>query len=135
MIDFPGSPAIGEAFTAGSATWKWDGIKWMPAWSASPGLSVNDRAIFVSGSRTIAASEAGNVYVSGLTAAASIVLPPSPLPGDRVFVKDTDGSAGAHPITVIGAGGATIDDQPSFQLNQAYAQARFSWCGAEWSVG
>ena len=28
MIDFPASPTVGQIFTAGGATWTWDGSKW-----------------------------------------------------------------------------------------------------------
>lgn len=133
MIDFPNSPAVGDVFSAGAASWRWDGVKWMPAWSTPP--IVSDRAIVVHGSHVIAAGEAGNVYVSGLTAPATIVLPPTPAAGDRVFVKDTDGGAASNTITVISANSTTIDDHPNFLLDYAYAQARFSWSGTEWSVG
>jgi hypothetical protein len=27
-IDFPNSPSLNDLFTAGSRTWKWDGISW-----------------------------------------------------------------------------------------------------------
>ena len=30
MIDFPSSPSTGQIFTSGSASWKWDGTKWVP---------------------------------------------------------------------------------------------------------
>jgi hypothetical protein len=29
MIDFPASPAIGDTYTSGGSTWKWDGTKWI----------------------------------------------------------------------------------------------------------
>lgn len=98
-------------------------------------LQSQSKSISINGSHDITAGEAGNVYVSRLTGATTITLPPSPVLGNQVFIKDTDGSAINYVITVVGASGAKIDGNNNFRLDYAYAQARFSWSGTQWSVG
>jgi hypothetical protein len=45
MIDFPANPTIGQIFSAGGATWKWDGTKWVYGGSSGSGgasITVSD---------------------------------------------------------------------------------------------
>lgn len=93
-------------------------------------------SIQVTSSHVLAAGEAGNVFVSGLTGAATITLPPLPLVlGHQVMVKNSDGSAATYPITVQGAAGAMIDDMANYVIGYGFASARFTWSGSRWSLG
>jgi hypothetical protein len=51
-----------------------------------------------------------------------------------VTVKDQYGNAHTNNITVSGLGGALIDGQASFVMNQNFGAYTFAWNGASWSV-
>ena len=38
MIDFPASPNVGDTFTSGGLSWKWDGAKWAATGGAGTDL-------------------------------------------------------------------------------------------------
>ena len=36
-IDFPNTPTVGQTFTVGATTWKWDGTTWKSLGTVIPG--------------------------------------------------------------------------------------------------
>lgn len=71
-IDFPNSPTTGQQFTAGGATWTWDGSKWAPAASVGTGYLPLTGGIVTGnlGAQTFSAAD-------GKSAPVSIADPPS----------------------------------------------------------
>lgn len=66
-------------------------------------------------------------------AATAVTLPPSPLTGHLVFVKDGKGDAATNPITVTPSSG-TIDGAASYVIRDNYAGVLFEYDGTEWGV-
>jgi hypothetical protein len=132
-LDFPDNPTVGQTY----GQWQWSGSQWttetVPA-GVPPG-GVAYRNVSVTGSYTVPAGEGGNIFVSGLTAPATITLPTPSEPGQWFFVKDTDGAAATQAITVTGSGGKQIDDMTSYVIGYGYGAVRLEWSGVRWSVG
>lgn len=66
-------------------------------------------------------------------AATTVTLPPSPLTGQAVVVKDGKGDAATNPITVAGAAG-NIDGAASHVIRDNYGFAVFVYNGTEWGA-
>ena len=78
------------------------------------------------------AGTAGYVYVSNVTLMPmSVTLPPSPVLGQTLTIKDIAGNCGTYPITVIG-GSAMIEDQPTLVMNYNYNWVQITFTGAQW---
>jgi hypothetical protein len=105
-----------------------------PVGPAGP-AGMADPSIIVSATYALPTGTTGNVFVEGLGAAALITLPPTPTTGDRIFIKDSDGSAATYPITIQGAGAAPIDGATTYVIAYRYGAARFIWSGTRWSLG
>ena len=96
--------------------------------------------VFSSGVVSTAAGDYVMTNEAGLTlnkasgAATAVTLPPSPVLGQCVFVKDGKGDAATNNITVSGAAAATIDGQASHVINANYACAVYQFNGTEWGL-
>jgi hypothetical protein len=71
--------------------------------------------------------------VNKTTGSPTTVTLPNPTLNWRFEVKDGKGDAVANPITVTPSAG-TIDDQPSYVINEPYASAVFTGDGSQWRV-
>ena len=75
-----------------------------------------------------------NIYYNAITSATTgVVLPPSPITGQRHIIKDIDGVAGASPITVDGNGN-TIDSLSTLVLNSNFEAATLIFGPTEWNI-
>lgn len=81
---------------------------------------------------TLPGGASGNIYVSNVTLAPmSVTLPPSPVVGQNLTIKDISGTAALYPITVVGAS-ANIEGQPTLIMNYNYNWVELSFTGAQW---
>jgi hypothetical protein len=80
----------------------------------------------------------GRVYINNQTAAPmTVVLPPSPILGDRVDVLDYGETASLYPVTFIGATGSEAFSIPGVEFisNVSGDDLTFEWTGAYWAIG
>jgi len=78
------------------------------------------------------AGTAGFIYISNVsTEPLFVTLPPSPVVGQTLTIKDITGNAGTYPITVVG-GTAQIEGQPTLYMNFDYSWIQITYTGAEW---
>ena len=73
MLDFPNSPAVGDIFTTGTFSWRWDGAKWVVGSSGGSGyvakagdtmlgpLGINGGNPFITLNKS-ASGESANIY-------------------------------------------------------------------------
>ena len=87
------------------------------------------------GNYTGITADFGGVIVINKTTggATTVTLPPSPIAGDNVTVKDGKGDANTNNITIQPAAG-TIDGAASFVLNISRGAVDAVYSGTEWSV-
>jgi hypothetical protein len=72
---------------------------------------------------------------NGTGAALSIALPPYPVEGQRIVIKDASGTAGTHLIQVIPAAGvATIDGAANQNITTAYGSREYIFNGVQWNA-
>lgn len=65
----------------------------------------------------------------------SILLPPFPILGQQVIIKDGKGDAGlGNEITVDASGAITIDGNTSVIIGRNYQSFTFLWNGTEWNI-
>ena len=71
--------------------------------------------------------DCASLWISGLTSAATVTMPSGfTARGGRVlFLMDTDGSCGTHPVTLRSADGDTFNGSPTFVLNTSRGFAGF----------
>lgn len=75
-----------------------------------------------------------DVYFNAITSATTgVVLPPSPVTGQRHIIKDIDGVAGTSPITVDGNGN-TIDSLSTLVLSSDFESATLIFGPTEWNI-
>ena len=105
MIDFPASPTPGQIFTAGTASWRWDGTKWLAQGAASSYLVAFDvpgiltlNAVFA---HVFGAAVAFPINFAGSQARGSANATGSPL---ITFAR----SAAASPLSFADIGTLTI---------------------------
>lgn len=102
--------------------------------TAGPGALVSVQTFEAGASYTIAASSTNiiQVFVQGRAAAAptTLALPGSTFLGQTIAIKDAEGDAATHNITVTG----TIDGAASFVFYANYQGQNFTWNGTEWSA-
>ena len=67
------------------------------------------------------------------SAPVTVTLPPSPVSGQLVIIKDVSGTAFTYPITVSPVTG-TIDGFPTFILSNNYQSVTFYYNGTSWSI-
>jgi hypothetical protein len=126
-LDFPNSPTGGQVYTTAGLSWVWDGAKWVTGTTGfvEPMLLVNS-------SITLPAGYRGFVRVENNTnAPISITLPPSPVAGQYVTLKDCYGNAALYPITIVG-GGPSIEGAAYLPLNFNYSWVDLMFTGAMW---
>lgn len=73
------------------------------------------------------------VAIGTLTSTITITLPASPTTGDEYIIKDVNGSAGTHQVTIAG-NGSNIDGAASFIISQNYASYTFLYTSGQWSI-
>lgn len=66
----------------------------------------------------------------------SIFLPTTAAAGEALIyvIKDETGTAGLHPITIVAAGGETIDGLPTYLLALNYGVVRLYVGGGNWWI-
>jgi hypothetical protein len=78
---------------------------------------------------------AGSVIIqSDGTHPITITLPGAPVMDQTLKFKDAAGNAGTHPITIIGAAGATIDGNPNYALVSDFMSLEVFWMGSQWGT-
>jgi len=78
------------------------------------------------------AGTSGVIYVSNVSGGPiTVTLPPSPVLGQNLLIKDISGTASVHPITVSG-GTSTIEEQPTLVMNFNYNWVQLTFTGAQW---
>ena len=70
------------------------------------------------------------VAMATQTAAWSFGLPPNPVPGDAITIKDGNGSAATHNVQIVG----TVDGTSSPFFSTAYFCKTLRWNGTQWNV-
>lgn len=122
------SPSVGQALV-------WGGSSWAPSSTASiitdvvVNISNADYAIVVSNLSTL-------VCMSGLSANRTVTLPASPTTGQKVVVKDTDGSLATRNIIIAG-NGHNIDAASSYTLSNIqgpYSSLSMQYNGTVWLI-
>jgi hypothetical protein len=105
VIDFPASPTIGQIFTSGASSWRWDGSKWLAQGAALPYLVGFDvPGVLTAGAvfaHVFGAAVAFPVNFAGSQARGSVAATGSPL---ITFAR----SAAASPLTFADIGTLTI---------------------------
>lgn len=87
---------------------------------------------FVIGTIDLVLGSTGNIFVNNTSSSSiSITLPPAPLIGQNLVIKDVLGNAATYNI-VIDATGYTIDGVPTLTLRQNYSWAEITFTGVEW---
>ena len=77
MLDFPSAGlTIGQIFTSGSASWKWDGTKWLPnstgagggaratSTPANPAATTNTTGVMAGFALAFTPTQSGNVFIA-----------------------------------------------------------------------
>lgn len=59
-IDFPNSPTVGQLFSVGNTTWRWDGSFWTGIGNVVPGPKGDDGGTFIATSTSDPTSADGN---------------------------------------------------------------------------
>jgi len=128
VVGISGRPIANTAPAAGQAL-VWSGSQWVPG-------SVID-AVFnvVNNDFTVSATSFGAVVaVSSLTANHIVSLPATPTLGQRITVKDADGSLASFNITVNG-NGHNIDNAATFVMSSiqgAFSSIEVQFNGTIW---
>lgn len=124
-ISFPALPATGQTHGAAGVVWRWDAEKWLAATVAE--AAALPGATLVTTSTTLPLGFAGTVLVNQ-TGPVTITLPASPTTGQHVTVKDANGQAGTHAITIAG----TIEGVSGMTIGFAYGWVSLTYSGTQW---
>lgn len=81
----------------------------------------------------MSSTDYGVVVAPLVPSAVSVFLRPDPVAGDSCFVKDGNGMAASHQITVYPDVG-TIDGAATYVLSHTYQSNTFVYNGAQWNV-
>jgi hypothetical protein len=113
-----------------------DTFQWVQPSSIAKYLAVVNSTVSVTGQSYVANDF--DFYI-GLSHAGpiTVTLPPNPASGREIVVKDESGQAGEgvhRRITVVGANGATIDNQDSAIINLNNAGLRFIYNRGSWRI-
>lgn len=126
-LDFPSSPTNGQVYTATGLSWVWDGTKWV---TGTTGFV--EPMMVVSATMSLPAGYSGFVRVENSTSApVTITLPPSPVGGQEITLKDCYGNASTYPVTITG-GGPAIEGQVSLVLSYNYSWVDLIFTGSQW---
>lgn len=122
------APTVGQALV-------WGGSSWAPSSTVDV---VTDLVVPVSNADypVVAANLSTLVAMSGLSTNRTVTLPASPTTGQKVVVKDTDGSLATHNIIVAG-NGHNIDNASSYTLSNIqgpYSSLSVQYNGTTWSI-
>lgn len=102
------APSVGQPLT-------WNGTAWAP--SSTINVVIETVANISNSNYTVPSTNSGTlVSMTGLTVNRSVFLPPSPIVGQKITVKDADGSLVSHNI-VINGNGHNIDDAATYTLS------------------
>jgi hypothetical protein len=113
-----------------------DTFQWVQPSSIAKYLAVVNSTVSVTGQSYVANDF--DFYI-GLSHAGpiTVTLPPNPASGREIVVKDESGQAGEgvhRRITVVGANGATIDNEDSAIINLNNAGLRFIYNRGSWRI-
>jgi hypothetical protein len=125
-LDFPTGPTSGQTHTEGGLTWRYLPPRWIAATPAPPEL-LPPQMLVVTSSQVLPAGFTGTVLVEA-AASLTLTLPPTPVTGQAVTVKDALGNAGTYPITVAG----TIEGITDMTINFAYGWVSLTYSGIQW---
>lgn len=122
MIDFPPLPlAQGQVFAVGRISWTWTGNRWIASSLSEVSEPTLPPLLTVTATTSLPAGFIGFVEVENTTAAAmTVFLPPGPVAGQEITVKDTMGNASTYPITIDGFG-ALIEGAATVTLTINYS--------------
>ena len=128
VINFPAAPTVNELFatTDGTTVWRYDGEKWVVAPSGATGPP-----LIVTVTTALGVGFGGFVWAEPASGPITITLPPTPLPGQAITIKNTSGNAAARPITIAGSS-ETIEGVATFVLEVDYGWAPLVYTGSEW---
>jgi hypothetical protein len=126
VIDFPTAPSVGQTHLAAGLVWRFDGQKWQAATApVAPPLPAGTLVVAVS--TALSAGFNGTVMVMA-AAPLTVTLPPAPAVGQQVTVKDAQGAAGTHPITVAGP----IEGATNMVIGFNYGWVALQYSGSQW---
>lgn len=81
-----------------------------------------------------AATTTQTIVLTATSTARTLVLPSTPVVGQKYTVKDGAGDSSSFPINVVASGGATIDGQADIDMQANYSAFSFVWNGSEWNI-
>ena len=137
--DRPATPPVG---TEEAAFWRSTDTGYLYVWKSAgwdrvaltADLAATDNQA-TSGTATIAlAAHWTNLWVDTTSAAANPTLPAAGAAGREVFVKDVNGHASSHIITLAVTGGGTIDGSAALVINTSWGAATLVDNGTTWSI-
>jgi len=126
-IDFPASPSVGQTHADAGLIWRWDAVKWTAATTSDQTALLPVATLVVTASTVLPAGFAGTVLVEQ-SAPLTITLPPSPVIGQAVTVKDSLGQAATYAITIVGV----VEGVAGVTLDFPYGWVSLVWAGPEW---
>jgi hypothetical protein len=124
-LDFPPAPAVNQGHAEAGLVWRWSGRHWVAATSGE--TPAPPATVVATTSTVLPLGFTGTVLVQQI-APVTITLPPTPSAGQQVTVKDAQGVAGTHPITVAG----TIEGATNMTINFAYGWVSLTYSGMQW---
>jgi hypothetical protein len=128
-LDFPSMPVAGATHTEAGLTWRWVPPRWIATTSPPPEL-LPPQVLVVTASQVLPSGFTGNVLVQA-AAALTLTLPPIPIAGQAVTIKDAVGNAGSYPITVNG-NSVTIEGTATLVINFNYGWLSLVYGGTQW---
>jgi hypothetical protein len=86
-FSFPANPTLGDTYTSGNRTWRWEGNAWLIVTDLSTheALTTTAHGGIVPDSRTVSVSGTGLSGGGDLSADRTITIDPSALAGDAAF--------------------------------------------------
>lgn len=97
-------------------------------------LTRNTRIVAGAGTITMTVNDYGIVVAKTVSAATSLILPPSVPAGREVRIKDGKGDALNYAITITTSDGSLIDGQASYIMNSNYQENGLLYNGTQWNV-
>ncbi len=143
-MNFPTSPSIGQVYTLGDRSWKWDGI----AWTIQPNIltykTINgtniigtgnieiNRGIFIHVlSSTYTASAYQEIALDTTLNACTLTLPISATEGQWVDIFDYAGTFNLNHLTISGDIGGTAN---SILVNRNFAKIHCLYLNNTWNL-
>lgn len=124
-------PSVGQVLA-------WGGSSWAPSSTADLVVDAVFNKVQGDSPYSIVASNLSTFLgVSGLSGTFTANLPSAPTTGQKVIVKDTDGSLATHSIVVAGTGGKLIDGASSYTLSNIqgpFSSLTVQFNGTSWSI-